>query len=525
LFFSLIMNVVNLNSSFSNYLMKIKTSIRFFDNMSFEVMLCILILFVAMIRISLGYFLIKRIGLFCMNLCRKIGLLMYNHVFSKNYLDLKKLSSNQLLFDIIYGAERYSFTFIYGSLEIISNTILLVIFLIILIYSNPLITLPILCAVYIATSSFTKIMKKKSSFISEREKVATPGLNKVVIESSQGIVDLKVNNMMSLQEKRYIKKMNVFSDNHLNKIVINFFPSRFAELMVLFVVFLAFLIGDIFDVNNAVTPFLGLFGIIGFRMVPVSNKINTMINIMYQNLWVIENFKTFFNKDKSENIRFGGKDNFSFKKRIHIKNLNFRYDDNRDYIFQNLNVEIKKGQAVGISGSSGKGKSTLISILSGLIDSYEGDIIFDDKNISTFNRESIFSSFSIVSQNNFVFNDSIKNNIVIDDDIPIIDSELEKVLKIVNLDGLINSLPNGLDTIVGEQGSKISGGQRQRICIARSIFQKPDILILDEPTSALDESIANKIIDNIIGSKNGMTTIIVSHDQKVLSKCDLIINL
>ena len=182
---------------------------------------------------------------------------------------------------------------------------------------------------------------------------------------------------------------------------------------------------------------------------------------------------------------------------------------------------------MGIYGPSGGGKTTLINLILGFLKPTSGEVLLDNFNIHT-DVKSWHNSISYVPQDIFLFNDTIKRNILFGIDEKKIDiNEINKVLKIVNLDEFVSKLDIGLDTVVGEKATKLSGGQAQRISIARSILLDRDILFLDEATSKLDEANEFEIIENLINKLGGKKTIvIISHREKTLNKfCDKIYNL
>lgn len=202
---------------------------------------------------------------------------------------------------------------------------------------------------------------------------------------------------------------------------------------------------------------------------------------------------------------------------IVIENVNFTYKNKE--IFNNLNFKIKKGENIVIYGESGIGKSTLLKLILGIIKNNSGQIYFNLKDghqqlINTDTR----SMFAYVPQGNFILSDTIRENITFVNP-NISEQDLEKALKISCCKSFIDQLDNGLDTIIGENGSGLSQGQLQRIAIARAIVSKAPILILDEITSSLDSKTEEDIINNIKNLKN-ITCIIVTHRNSIAKLCD-----
>ena len=203
-----------------------------------------------------------------------------------------------------------------------------------------------------------------------------------------------------------------------------------------------------------------------------------------------------------------------------MKNLNFSYGNNT--IISDSSMLIKKGKTIGIIGESGSGKSTLINLLSGLLDTYKGDILIDGKNLKKV-TDSWQRSIGFVPQEVYLLDDTIVNNIAfgIDEENINLD-KVNEVLKTTQLFDFINTLENGLMTRTGEKGIQLSGGQKQRIGIARALYNNPEVIFLDEPTSALDNKTEKAIISSLSNLREDITFIIISHNSDSLKGCDSI---
>ena len=238
-----------------------------------------------------------------------------------------------------------------------------------------------------------------------------------------------------------------------------------------------------------------------------------IIDIINKNLIKIND-----KSEKAYDIKGDYGEAIKFSDKIEFKNISFSYQNNK--ILNQINFVIKKNSTIGISGESGSGKSTLLNIITGLLKPSEGNILIDGKEKTLSNR-SWQNKIGYVSQNTHLIDDTIKTNIAFADEYLEIDENLlnECILK-SGLETFIRSLPNGTETLVGENGTKISGGQMQRIGIARAFYKKPEILILDEPTNSLDQENERKIIETLKKLKNQVTMILVSHNQYPLQITD-----
>ena len=220
----------------------------------------------------------------------------------------------------------------------------------------------------------------------------------------------------------------------------------------------------------------------------------------------------YLNKKSNEEVYDESKNNFNFSKSIKLIDVSFGYDDHT--LFDNISLEIKKGDRICLKGESGVGKSTLTDIIIGFLQPQSGKVMFDDIDSKNISPNYIKSLISNVPQNIFISNKSILENIAPGLKIDAIDlNKINKIVKQVSIEEWINSLENGLNTILYENGKNLSGGQKQRIGIARSLYKDPEIIIFDEATSSLDSETEIKIIKTINNISTDITIIFITHDE------------
>ena len=205
---------------------------------------------------------------------------------------------------------------------------------------------------------------------------------------------------------------------------------------------------------------------------------------------------------------------------INFKNIVFEYNENQP-ILKNLNLYVKKNESIAIVGNSGGGKSTLVNLIPRFYDIKSGSIEIDNVNIKDISLESLRKNIAIVFQDNFLYSGTIKENIMMGKP-NANEEELQEAIKAAHLQDVLNELPNGIDTELGERGLTLSGGQRQRVAIARAMLRNAPIIILDEATSALDnesEAIVQKAMDNLMKDK---TVFIIAHRLSTIKNADKI---
>ncbi len=204
-----------------------------------------------------------------------------------------------------------------------------------------------------------------------------------------------------------------------------------------------------------------------------------------------------------------------------FKDLRFQYNDSSRDVLRGLNLKVKAGETIALVGESGAGKSTILNLVIGFIMPSEGELLVDGRNLKEINLRSYRRHIAVVPQETILFSGSVRDNITYG--LPsVTEEELEEAIDAANLSDVIEGLPEGLNTLIGDHGNKMSGGQRQRIAIARAIIRNPRVILFDEATSALDSVSEAVILDALSNLIKGRTTFIVAHRLSTIRKADRI---
>ena len=346
---------------------------------------------------------------------------------------------------------------------------------------------------------------------------------KIVNETFGAIKEVKIFNIENL----FSNKFSLTSQLRENYFLINSFlvqiPRYFLEAVIIIsLIFIIMLYNYLNKDFNSLLPMLTLLSVAAVRLLPSFNSISTSLSAIRSlspslDLMVkeIQNVGKLKNEKKSLVDK-----NFSFSKKIVFNNVSFKYPGNLSNTFTEINLEILNESKVGIIGSSGAGKSTFINLLLGLLKPTDGNILVDGKNIEE-NLINWQSTIGYVPQDIYLLDDTIKNNITFNEK-AINDDQLKKILKLARLDKFIESLPNGLETYIGERGARISGGQRQRIGIARALYKDPKVIVFDEATNALDSENERNIMKEILELDVKKNLIIITHRHELVKNCNKI---
>ena len=270
---------------------------------------------------------------------------------------------------------------------------------------------------------------------------------------------------------------------------------------------------------SSMIPVIGTFA---FAILMVLPKISKFGNYRMSFMHILPKVQAVYSllKDKTYNKIVNGEKEFQgLNSGIDFKNVSFTHK-NRDLLLNNFSLKIKKDKITAMAGPSGSGKSTVVNLLLRLHDVDNGAIYVDDNDIKDLDIFTFLKKVGFVSQETFIFNASIKDNISFGSEYS--DEEIINAAKLANADEFTKTLPEGYDTVVGDRGMRLSGGEKQRIAIARAMIRKPEVLILDEATSSLD-NISEKIVQKAINkvSKN-CTTLIIAHRLSTIQKADMI---
>ena len=433
------------------------------------------------------------------------------------------------VFRITDGDIPHTFSLVLALLQLMTECVVSLFLVIYLIRVNWQMTLLLMLVLALLTLWNARVLKKKLNAIGKRNQDIQSRIAKWRIQSIYGLKDVKVLNRQDFFIRNYYESGKVGAELATKYAVLNNLPHLVIETIFMATI-LGFMMALLTSGQNlsAFLPQLMAFGVAAIRVMPSANRINTyMTEIAYEQPsldFVYENLTDAMKTNKkmaAERAKVAG-GALHLEKEIRLEGITFRYPDGDRNIFTDASMVIPKGKSVGIKGASGAGKSTIVDILLGLLHVQKGEITCDGANIFS-NYESWLSQIGYIPQSIYLIDESIRDNIAFGiDEREIDDTRIREVAAEAPLLEFIDSLPEGLDTKIGDRGVRLSGGQRQRIGIARALYHNPEILVFDEATSALDNETEAALMGAINSFHGRKTMIIIAHRLNTIENCDLI---
>lgn len=347
------------------------------------------------------------------------------------------------------------------------------------------------------------------------------------VETYRGYADIEINNAFSSMLRQFDENTDTMVSVGAKNATISTLPQLFTEIglaagMALMVVLCVGL-----D-SGSMKILFGVFAVAALRLMPSVRAIMGAWTSLRYNRYTIDIIASADISSPANAVRVDG-EQIDFKDCIEVENLGFKFSDSQTPLFTDLSFTIRKGEKIGINGRSGAGKTTLFNLLLGFYPATEGRIVIDGQVLTAENRRMWQNSIGYVSQSVFLTDSTILANIALGSKAEDIDMErVQRAVAAASLSEFVASLPNGLNTRIGECGALLSGGQRQRIGIARALYKGAQVLFFDEATSALDsqtEQSINQAIVELAKANQALTIVVIAHRESSLEYCDRVITL
>ena len=423
-----------------------------------------------------------------------------------------------------------SLMFVAGVLKpiatIISEALLFILIMGAIAWYAPLAALITTCVFLPVLAIFYFIMRRRLHNIGEMENAAQRLKSRIVAECFRGYVDIEIGGAYPLMFKRFDSAVKEVVTLRKRNATIGMLPQMFTEVGL--AIGLATLVILSLSVSSSnIGMIFGIFAIAAIRLIPSVRGIMSSWSAIRYNLYTIDTMA-----DAEEHNALPAQldtGRLNLCSTLELRNVTFTFDDASAPTIDNLSLTIHKGERVGIQGTSGVGKTTLFNLILGLYHPTHGEILIDGTPLTDCNIRKWQNAIGYVSQSVFITEGTLAENIAFGCDAEDIDyNRINQAIASADLKEFVDSLEHGIETRIGEQGSRISGGQRQRIGIARALYKGCDILLFDEATSALDnntEKNINRAIEQLSTENKSLTIVVIAHRDSSIEYCDRIITL
>ncbi len=450
---------------------------------------------------------------------------LMRYYISKDYTFFLNHNSAELMRDINNDPEMF-YAAVLNILQLASELCVSVILVIYMIITDPVITMGVAFAMILMVFVFLRKLKRILARFGDERRVYNANIIQCMQQAFGGIKEIKIANRESYFEQEFCRQNGLYT----YVIKQNAFLSSVSRPLMEALCIAGLMITIAVRMNmGSVDPahfmsVLGVFAGSAFYLLPSANKMSEYLASIIHNGVVIHKIGEEYVKIRDLKIDIEQKKDYKpvkLEKEIRVENMTFTYPDVEEPVLKNVNVTIPKNKSVAFIGPSGAGKTTMVDLILGVLKPQEGKITADGMDISESYR-GWHDKIGYIPQTIYMLDDTIRNNIAFGKKDNIRDEDIREALRKAQLDSFVESLDEGLDTVIGEAGVRLSGGQRQRIGIARALYRRPEVLVLDEATSALDTETEAAVMEAIDSLQGKMTMLIIAHRLSTIRNCDMV---
>lgn len=492
-------------------------------DMRTSLLVCGLALAFVLLKNVMVIFLARFQSSFLLRLYQVFSRKMFCNYYHRGLLFQKSKSSVQLAHEVNFVCYTFSLCILSPIFRIAGEALLLVLMVTALMLWEPMIG-ALLCFVFMPiVMLYVWMVKGRLRRYGAEELEARRTQSRTVVEAFRGYTELEIAQAFRSSLTSFDEGLKVINHSRLRMETVQLLPSYLSEVAIVIGLALLLLAGD---GNLGVVS--GVFAIAAYRMIPavrgILNGWNTLQNASYSIDVVVDGVSEGDGQmADGDGYGYGDGEDLTFNRSLELKHLTFAFPDG-EVILDNFNAIIRKGERIGVRGPSGSGKSTLFNLMLGFFPPTSGSVEIDGRQLTLENRRQWHRLVGYVPQEIFIIQGSLADNIALGR--PIDEEKIGKVLEQVQLKEWAATLPDGMDSSLGEYGSRLSGGQKQRIGIARALYKDAEVLFFDEATSALDnqtEQEINQALQALSATHKELTMIIIAHRESSLTFCDRVI--
>lgn len=467
-------------------------------------------------------------GRFMMRLFADLSQKMYDNYLSRGLLFVRSHHTTSLINNVNAMCHRFANGVISPLLGILTEVVVVAVLLVLLSLYNPWVVLLAVAVFLPVALIYSRIIRKRMAENGREENRLQVAQNKTMYEALRGYADIEIAGAKPYITARFARGIESLRHYSLRAMLMRASSSHVIEFSLVLGVVAVIIVGLAAGQTVAsLKLFLGVFAVAAYRIVPSISRIVGGWSEFKRNQFVVDLLSEELAHKPEPTSQTTEK--LPFEQTLELDKVSFSYNDNT-LVLNDFSLSIRKGEKVGIQGSSGRGKTTLFNILAALFKPTQGALVVDGVRIDTPElRRKWQNNIAYVSQDLFIPDVSIAENIAFGVEREQIDHErLQRAITSARLEGLVESLEEGVWTVTGEAGCRLSGGQRQRIGIARALYKEASVLMFDEATSSLDEATEREIVDAVAGlsaNNSNLTILFISHNPNTLSFCDRVVEL
>ena len=472
---------------------------------------------------------------FLLSLYKRLSFSLFSSYYNRGILFISRLGSTRLGYEVNYVCYAFSMSLLSPLLNMTADVLLILLVTAVLLVYAPMTVLMLYLAFFPFMLMYIFGIKRRIRYYGKKELLARREQTRIVTEAYKGYAELEVNHAFPSLQHSFLKGLDTISFCRLKLETVYHLPLCLSELSVVIGLTLLALSG-----TGNVKALVGIFAVGAFRLLPALRESLSAWTQIQNSVFCLRIIKAGM-EDLFSAFEEKPTAGLSFEKEIAISNLSYTYPEGKR-VLKEFDCTIRKGEYIGIRGSSGIGKSTLFNLLLGFLKPDGGEIRIDGVLLSAENRKLWHRRIGYVPQGVFIHDGTLADNVALGC-CDISKEKVKRILRQVRLDEWVDELPLGIDTLLGESGARLSGGQKQRVGIARALYKEADILLLDEATSALDTATECEINEMICGLRNDyrwltflsicglkkkkkkQTVLSIAHRESSLAFCNRIITL
>ena len=446
---------------------------------------------------------------------------LMKYYISKDYTFFLNHNSAELMRDINNDPEMF-YAAVLNMLQLAAELCTSTILIIFLVVTDPIITLAMMLMVLL----FMKKLKRTLARFGDERRKYNANIIQCMQQAFGGIKEIKIANRESYFEEEFRKQNGLYTYVIKQNAFLSSIPKPVMEALCIagLMVTIAVRINMTESDPTHFVGVLAVFAAAAFYLLPSANKMSEYLASIIHNGVVIHKIGEEYTKIRDLEIDLSEERDYpamALEREIRVSDMTFTYPEMEEPVLSHVNVTIPKNSSVAFIGPSGAGKTTMVDLILGVLKPQEGQITLDGVDISTSYR-GWHDKIGYIPQTIYMLDDTIRNNIAFGKKEGINDEDVWAALRQAQLDEFVESLEEGLDTVIGEAGVRLSGGQRQRIGIARALYRKPEVLVLDEATSALDTETEAAVMQAIDSLQGKMTMLIIAHRLSTIKNCNIV---